>query len=322
MVSRLQTIISRQKGRIIPVSDIKDVPGLRAERDNLIWVDIDRPTEDDLKWLSDSFGFHDLALEDAAKQKQRAKVETFDDHFFIVAHGVKPGQKRPLDLIELYLFVGANYLVSIRHEPFLPLDDLLKNAGASRYLSRGPDFLLYAILDMAVDTYFPAMENLDDSIDKMDRKVLERPAKDDIERIMAVKKQLVFMRKHISPQRDVVNALISRGFPAINGETIIYFRDIYDHLMRLYDDVDFSRDQLTSQLDIYLSQVSNNLNDVMKRLTVFASIFMPITFLTGFFGMNFGYIQDRSPVWWIVITVFITVVAYGNYWWFKRRNWL
>ncbi|MDP1808653.1 MAG: magnesium/cobalt transporter CorA [Actinomycetota bacterium] len=315
-------IISRQKDQIIHVSDRGDVAGLLADNENLIWIDIDRPTEDDLKWLSDTFGFHDLALEDVAKQRQRAKVETFDDHFFIVAHGVKPGQQRVLDIIELYLFVGANYLVSIRQEPFLPLDDLLKNRSESRYLRRGPDFLLYAILDMAVDTYFPAMERLDESIDKMDRKVLERPTKDDIERILAVKKQLVFMRKHISPQRDVINALISRDFPVISGETVIYFRDIYDHLMRLYDDIDFSRDQLTSQLDIYLSQVSNNLNDVMKRLTVFASIFMPITFLTGFFGMNFGYIQDRSPIWWLVITAFITVVAYGNYWWFKKRDWL
>ena len=318
----MKTIISRQKGRIIPVSDSGDVPGLMADNDNLTWIDLDKPTEDDFKWLSETFGFHDLALEDAAKQKQRAKVETYEDYFFIVAYGVKPGQNRAVDLIELYLFVGPNYLVSIRHEPFLPLDDLLGNGSQSRYLSRGPDFLLYAIMDMAVDTYFPAMERLDDSIDKLDRKVLERPAKDDIEHILAVKKQLVFMRKHISPQRDVVNALISRDFPAINGETVIYFRDIYDHLMRLYDDIDFSRDQLASQLDVYLSQVSNNLNEVMKRLTVFASIFMPITFITGFFGMNFGYIQDRSPGWWIVITAFIAVIAWGNYWWFKKRDWL
>lgn len=130
------------------------------------------------------------------------------------------------------------------------------------------------------------------------------------------------MRKHVSPQRDVVNALISRDFPAITSETVFYFRDIYDHLMRIYDDIDFSRDQLASQLDIYLSRVSDDLNQVMKRLTVFASIFMPITFITGFFGMNFGYIQDRSPGWWIVITLFIGAVAWGNYWWFKRRRWL
>lgn len=298
------------------------VPGLLAQKDNLIWVDIDGPTEGDLRWLSETFGFHDLALEDSAKQKQRSKVETFDDHFFVVAHGVKVGPSKAFDLIELHLFVGANYLVDIRYEQFAPLADLLENAGESRYLRQGPDFLLYAIMDMAVDTYFPAMESLDDAIDKMERKVLERPAKDDIEHILTVKKKLVFMRKHISPQRDVINALISRDFPAIKSETVLYFRDIYDHLMRLYDDVDFSRDQLTSQLDIYLSQVSNNLNAVMKRLTVFASIFMPITFITGFFGMNFGYIQDRSPGWWIVITVFIAVVAWGNYWWFKKRDWL
>jgi magnesium transporter len=163
---------------------------------------------------------------------------------------------------------------------------------------------------------------LDDAIDKLDRKVLENPDPDDIESIFNLKKRLVFMRKHISPQRDVVSALISRDFPVIRSETVLYFRDIYDHLMRLYDDIDFSRDQLMSQLDIHLSQVSNNLNEVMKRLTVFASIFMPITFITGFFGMNFGYIQGRSPVWWVVVSILLVVVAYGNYGWFKKQNWL
>lgn len=315
-------IISRQDGRIIPISDRGAVPGLLARENDLIWVDIDRPNADDLTWLGETFGFHPLALEDAGKQRQRAKVETFDDHFFVVVHGVKPGQRRALDLIELYLFVGPNYLVDIRHEAFEPLEQLVKDAGDSRYLKQGPDFLLYGLMDMAIDTYFPMMEAIDNAIDKMDRKVLEKPAKDDIERIFDLKKQLVFMRKHISPQRDVVNALISRDFPAIKAETVFYFRDIYDHLMRIYDDIDFSRDQITGQMDIYLSQVSNNLNAVMKRLTVFASIFMPITFITGFFGMNFGYIQDRSPVWWIFITLFIGVVAWLNYWWFKRRNWL
>ena len=315
-------ILSRQKGRIVPVTERAAVRGLAADKDNLIWVDLNRPTQDDLQWLSDTFGFHDLALEDANKQKQRSKVETFDDHFFVVAHGVRPHQKSALDLIELHFFVGANYLVDIRHDQFEPLEHLLENAAQSRYLQQGPDFLLYALMDMAIDTYFPAMDRIDDAIDQMDRKLLETPAKDDIERISGLRKQLVFMRKHVSPQRDVVNALISRDFPAITSETVFYFRDIYDHLMRIYDDIDFSRDQLASQLDIYLSRVSNNLNQVMKRLTVFASIFMPITFITGFFGMNFGYIQDRSPVWWVVITVFIVAVAWGNFWWFGRRKWL
>lgn len=315
-------IISRQHGQIVPVTDRAAVRGLLAQSDNLVWVDLYRPTVDDLQWLSDNFGFHALALEDATKQKQRSKVETFDDHFFVVAHGVKPSKKHALDLVELHFFVGANYLVSIRHDSFEPVDDLITNAATSRYLQRGPDFLLYALMDMAIDTYFPAMDKIDDAIDQMDRKLLETPARDDIERISGLRKQLVFMRKHVSPQRDVVNALISRDFPTITTETVFYFRDIYDHLMRIYDDIDFSRDQLASQLDIYLSRVSNNLNQVMKRLTVFASIFMPITFITGFFGMNFGYIQDRSPVWWVVITLVIGAVAWGNYWWFKRRQWL
>lgn len=315
-------IISRQHGQIVPVTDRAAVRGLLAERDNLIWVDLYRPSQDDLRWLRETFGFHDLALEDAVKQKQRSKVEMFEDYFFVVTHGVRPRQGHALSPIELHFFVGANYLVDIRHDSFEPLEDLLKNAAQSRYLQQGPDFLLYALMDMAIDTYFPAMDKIDDAIDRMDRKLLEAPANDDIERISALRKQLVFMRKHISPQRDVVNALISRDFPAITSETVFYFRDIYDHLMRLYDDIDFSRDQLASQLDIYLSRVSNNLNQVMKRLTVFASIFMPITFITGFFGMNFGYIQDRSPGWWMVVTVFIAAVAWFNYWWFRRRQWL
>ncbi len=318
----MTTIISRQNQAIAPVSDRGAVPGLLRDPANLVWIDLNQPGSEELNWLSETFGFHDLALEDAAKQKQRSKVEIFDDHFFIVAHGVKPGQKRPLDIIELHMFVGTNYLVDIRYERFEPIEHLLTDAAESRYLSAGPDFLLYALLDMVVDTYFPATEKVDEAIDKLDRNVLEKPDKADIERIFSLKKQLVFMRKHIGPQRDVVNALISRDFPVVKNETVFYFRDIYDHLMRLYDDIDFSRDQLMGELDIYLSQVSNNLNEVMKRLTVFASIFMPITFITGFFGMNFGYIQDRNPIWWVFVSAGIAAVAWGNYWWFKKQKWL
>lgn len=322
VVGGMMTIISRQQGQIIPVSDRNAVSGLLADKDNLVWIDFDRPTEKDLQWLSATFSFHDLALEDASKQNQRSKVEIYDNYFFIVAHGVKPGRKKSVSLIELYFFVGENFLVNIRHEPFAPLEHLLKNASESRYLRQGPDFLLYALMDAAIDTYFPAMEKIDEDIDKLDRKVLENPSKDDIESIFKLKKHLIFLRKHISPQRDVINALISRDFPVIRSGTVFYFRDIYDHLMRLYDDIDFSRDQLIGQLDIHLSQVSNNLNEVMKRLAVFASIFMPITFLTGYFGMNFGYIQNRSPWWWAVVSTLLAVVAVGNYWWFKKRNWL
>jgi magnesium transporter len=318
----MMKIISRQNGQIVPVSERAEVRGLLADKDNLVWIDIDHPTEEDMKWLSATFSFHDLALEDAFKQKQRSKVETFDNYFFIVAHAVKLGRRKAIDVIELHCFVGDNFLVDIRHAGFEPLENMMNSAADSRYLHQGSDFLLYAILDMAVDTYFPVMEKLDDAIDKLDRKVLENPDPDDIESIFNLKKRLVFMRKHISPQRDVVSALISRDFPVIRSETVLYFRDIYDHLMRLYDDIDFSRDQLMSQLDIHLSQVSNNLNEVMKRLTVFASIFMPITFITGFFGMNFGYIQGRSPVWWVVVSILLVVVAYGNYGWFKKQNWL
>lgn len=173
-------IISRQHGQIVPVTDRATVRGLIADKDNLLWIDLSRPTQDDLQWLSDTFGFHALALEDATKQKQRSKVETFDDYFFVVAHAVKPSKKHALDLVELHFFVGADYLVSIRHDSFEPLENLLKSADQSRYLQQGPDFLLYALMDMAIDTYFPAMDKIDDAIDRMDRKLLEAPARDDI----------------------------------------------------------------------------------------------------------------------------------------------
>ena len=315
-------IFCRQNGTVARVADRDAVAGLVADKTNLIWVDMERPTDEDVAWLGRTFGFHDLALEDAYKQRQRAKIETFEDHFFVVAHAAKPTAARTHDLTELHFFVGPNYVVDVRREPFRPIEELAAAAAESRYLKRGPDFLFYYLMDAAVDTYFPAMEKIDDAIDKLDRKVLERPGREDVEQIFKIKKQLVFWRKHISPQRDVVNALVSRDFPIITSDTVLYFRDIYDHLMRLYDDIDFSRDQLISELDIYLSQVSNNLNEVMKRLTVFASIFMPITFLTGFFGMNFGYIQDRSPWWWPVVALMMLAVAVMNYLWFKRRKWL
>lgn len=318
-------IICRQKDSISAGANRANVKSLVADEKNLLWIDLNKPTNEELEWLYSVFGFHHLAIEDTAKQSQRPKVEAFDNHFFLVAHAIKPGRRRHFELIELYFFVGPNYLVSIRHEPFKVLDDLIGSASESRYLKRGPDFLLYAILDAAVDTYFPAMDKVDDAIDKLETRILDRPSKEAVAELFGLKQQLVFMRKLVGPQRDVINALTVRDFPNIAPDTVFYFRDIYDHLIRIYDMIDSYRDLISGALDIYLSTVSIHLNEVMKRLTVFATVFMPITFITGVFGMNFGIMPqvqyDSGWLWWLSV-VFMGLVAGGNYYWFSKRKWL
>ena len=229
--------------------------------------------------------------------------------------------------IEIDMFVGPNYLVSLHSVEFSPVSQLIdiSRKGEGRFLKKGSDLLLYSLVDAAVDTFFPFLERIDDRIDSLEDEVLSNPSQAAMNEIFGLKKELVFLRKLTGPQREIVNTLTSRDYVNINEETIVYFRDIYDHLVRIYDMLDSYRDLMSGALDVYLSTVSNRLNLIMQRLTIFAAIFMPITFITGVFGMNFRYapqiLYDRGYMfYWTLLAM--AIVAGANIWWFRRNKWM
>lgn len=291
--------------------------------DSFFWIDVDQPNEADYAILRDVFEFHPLAVEDSEKFGQRAKLDDYGDFVFIVVYGAVPDDDR---LVEVHCFYNERFLVTVRRDEAPAF-----TAVRQRYVQRqravdDPGQLLYRIVDGLVDSFFPILADFDERIEAIQDEAFLNATEAQLQEIFKLKRLLVGMRKAIAPQRDVF-ASLSGGvaqLPGLTEEDEHYFRDIYDHLIRISDLIDTYRDLLTGAMDVYLSMVSNRLNSVMKQLTVMATVFLPLTFVTGFFGQNFGWMVDniKSPGMFLGLGIGIevaTVVALFTL--FKKRGW-
>lgn len=288
------------------------------------WLDLggmDENTADRL--LLDTFGFHQLAVEDAEHFGQRPKIDPYDDFTLIVVYGVTTGGQ----LVEVHCFYTENYLVTVHRAACPELADLAKQ------LQQRPDsrpdhvMLLYRVVDTLIDGYFPVLADLDDRIDELEDAILQRPTDQQLGQLFDMKRSLIALRKVVTPQRDMLaSALSGTGvLPGMTPDAERYFRNLYDHLIRISDLLDSYRDLMSGVLDTHLSTVSNRLNVVMKQLTIIATIFLPLGFLTGFFGQNFAWMVDRLnslPVFLGVGIVLPIVVAVALVVAFRRRGWL
>jgi magnesium transporter len=273
--------------------------------------------------LRDTFGFHPLAIEDAEHFGQRPKLDSYDGYALLVVYGATPAG----ELVEVHCFYTENYLVTVHHDPCLDLvtlaDRLRKQGGGH------PDhvMLLYRVVDALVDGYFPVLASLDDQIDELEDEILQRPTEQQLGRLFDMKRSLIALRKVVTPQRDMFATLLSGAdvLPGMTPDAERYFRDLYDHLIRISDLVDSYRDLTSGALDTHLSTVSNRLNVVMKQLTIIATIFLPMSFLTGFFGQNFAWMVNRLttlPVFLVVGVGLQLLTAAALLVMFRRRGWL
>jgi magnesium transporter len=293
------------------------------DKGELLWLDLYRPDADELGMLATVFGIHQLALTDAAKFGQRPKLEDYDDFTQLVAYGVEEGSD---DLVEVHFFYSARYLVTVRHgdcEAFAEARSRL----AHRAKPIGRLLLMHHILDGLTDTFFPVLSSFDDRIDELQDEIFAKPTDQQLSELFNRKRWLIGVRKVITPQRDLVASLVDgvAELPGMTREIERYFRDLYDHLIRVSDLVDSYRDLLTDSMDAYLSTVSNRLNVVMKQLTVIATIFLPLAFLTGFFGQNFSWMVVRlgglGPFLVLGLGSELAVVV-AMLILFRRRGWL
>lgn len=299
-------------------------------RSGLTWLDLDTPTPEDLEVLRQAYGFHPLALEDCAHLDQRPKVEEFGDHTFLVMQtfGCQTEKVRELVMYELHAFLGGNYLVTVHDGPVPAVDHVWERARADHsVLSRGVDYIYYLVADSMVDTGFPIIDRVSDELEDIESRVLDDPRRDDFARVLEIKRTLVAMRKVLSPQRDMVSMLARRGDPRVSERTALYFRDVYDHLVRLTETIEANRDLLSNSLDAYLSSVSNRTNEVMKHLTVLSAVFLPLSFIVGFFGQNFAALfgvlgWENSRTLNLVMSLSCLAVPAVMLLWFKRKGWL
>jgi magnesium transporter len=288
------------------------------------WLDLYRPDAEALSMLRDLFQFHPLSVEDARHFGQRPKFEEFDDFVFLVVFGANADKD---GLVEVHCFLSDNFLVTVHHDDCPPFEELRQRAASERVPGSRAAMILYAVVDALVDSFFPEMARLDDRIDQLENGVVQKPDDAQLQEIFRLKRRLVTWRKVITPERDLFTRLVTgvAKLPGMTAETERYYRDVYDHLIRISDLVDSYRDLLTGAMDVYLSTVSNRLNEVMKRLTIVATVFMPLTWITGFFGMNFGRLVLNITGWpafliFGLATQVAAVIAMIIV--FRRRGWM
>jgi len=263
---------------------------LALKENRLLWLDLQDTDDETLTLLREVFKLHPLAIEDAKEFHQRPKVEDYDDFVSLVVYGAR-GLDEPL--VEVHCFYAEHFLVSVHR------DEMPAIADACHTLGRLPTdrrlVALYRLLDTLVDTMFPYLAAMDDRIDDLQDQIFENPKEEQLAAVFVLKRQVVDMRKMVTPQRDMVASMLTQviPIPGMTAESERYVRDLYDHLIRISDQVDGLRDLLSGSLDAYMSMVSNRLNDVMKQLTIIATVFLPLSFLTGFFGQNFSWLVSR-----------------------------
>jgi magnesium transporter len=302
------------------------------DKKGLLWVDFSgEPNQTCEPILLDVFDFHPLAVEDALQETHTPKVDDWGDYLYIVLGALvyeKTAGDGALHLHELDVFLGKNFVVTHHDEPITAIDQMWSACQRdTRHTQNGADHLLYRILDFLVAAYMPIVEKLDDEIDDIEDQVFNKPTTETLQHIFTLKRSLLTMRRVITPQREVVNKLARDDYQIIDLHDRVFFRDVYDHLVRLQDLNESMRDMLSGTLDIYLSVVNNRLNDVMKTLTVITTLFMPISFIAGFFGMNFFEpvahltLWTGIPVFLIMLLLTIATPAIMLSW-MRRRMWL
>lgn len=306
---------------------------------SLLWLDVVRPDPDDVAALHEIFELHPLAVEDLTDFGQRPKVEDFGNLIYLVSYGIAGpvGEGKDIDITELgvtevHCFYSESFLVTVRHDGCHSLETMRDRAGLPGMRLTGATrptrlILLHNILHSLSDSFFPALSDLDDRIDELQEQMFAKPTNDQLAGLFGMQRWLVHVRKLISPQRDMIASLVSGMviLPGMTAESDPYLRDLYDHLIRISDMIDSYRDLLSNAMSAYLSMVSNNLNQVMKQLTIMATIFLPLSFLTGFFGQNFAWLVGRlgSLTTFIGLGLGTEVLAVGGlFWLFRRRGWI
>ncbi len=302
-----------------------DISELRIAEGNIVWADVSDPTSDDFDELAEEFGFHPLSIEDCRNEHQRPKIEEFPGYYFIVLYEAQlAGSHDRLELRELNIFLGKNYLVTVHSRPIRAIDTAARLW--PEWIDRaeeGAGLLAYLLIDAIVDDYLPLLDIVSEHMDELEDSIFGEWRAEVIEEIFSVKKKLLYLRRSITPLRDVFNTMLRREQPIFPREIHIYFQDVFDHLIRVADTIDTLRDMLSSTMDAYLSVSGNRMNKIMKRLTSVATILMSVTLIAGIYGMNFGLMPElRWRYGYVFALSSMLVVGLALYWYLKKADWI
>jgi magnesium transporter len=308
------------------VDSVEEAFSLR-DKSSVMWLNIDGVHQPEIiEQVGKSFGLHPLVAEDIASTGQRPKMEEFDDYIFVVLRMLRfDGEENETKTEQISMILGPDFVVSFQEREGDVFDTirerLRSNKGRIRKL--GADYLAYALIDAIVDNYFMILEKLGEAIEDIEDRLVTNPTSETLQTIHDLKREMIFLRKSVWPLREVINRMERSESPLINKSTFVYLRDVYDHTIQVMDAVETFRDMLSGMLDIYLSSVSNRMNEVMKVLTVIATIFIPLTFVAGIYGMNFKYMPELDQAWsYPAILILMLVVALVMVVYFRRKKWI
>ncbi len=286
---------------------------------SVVWIDVLGPDEQVMESVARRFDLHPLAVEDCLHYPQRPKLDTYEHGLFLIWLIPEQVADDGLNLRELDVFIGQDFLVTVHRERLDAIDRVA--AEAERVLPRGSDWTLHAIIDIAVDSVFPILDALSDTLEELEDRMLESAEREHLHGLYAARRLLVALHKVVGSERDVLRGLV-REEALVSAEAYRYFQDIGDHLARVEDGVETYRDVASGAMDIYLSAVSNRLNVIMKQLTIVATIFMPLTWISGIYGMNFQYMPELEWRYgYAAVMVGMLVIAAGMLAFVRRRGW-
>ena len=297
------------------------------DKPTVTWMNVDGLHQVEiLEKLGECYGLHPLVLEDILNTDQRPKMEDYGEYIYIVLKALDYNDKsNEIETEQISLILGSNFVFSFQEregDTFDPIRERIRN-GKGRIRSMGADYLAYALVDSIVDNYFIILEKLGEKIEFLEDKLVSHPTPETLQTIHHLRREMIFLRKAVWPLREVINSLERGESSLVKESTRLYLRDVYDHTIQTIDTIETYRDMVSGMLDIYLSSVSNRLNSVMKVLTIIATIFMPLTFLAGVYGMNFKYMPELGwrlgyPfIWLIMIGIGVLMLIF-----FRKKKWL
>ncbi len=291
---------------------------------SVIWADVTDPQDQDFDDLAREFGFHPLAIEDCRHPHQRPKIDEYSGYYFIVLYEASLNEDHQLELRELNIFLGPNYIVTVHSQTIRAIEAARKHWQSRTDLAeRRTGIVTYLMIDTIVDEYLSLLDRLSDRLEDLEEHIFDDFHPEALEEIFRVKKQLLFMRRAVSPVREIFNMLLKRDQPIFSRETLMYFQDVYDHLIRVVEAIDTLREIVGSTMDAYLSVSGNRLNKVMKQLTSISAILMSITLISSIYGMNFQFMPELGTRYGYVGALsFMLVIGIALYFYFRRINWL
>lgn len=321
----MKSLVLCQNGQFHTNLSPHEISDHLANSKNIVWLDITDPDESDTEVLRAEFGAHPMAIEDAFSDNHRPKIDIYAEHYFMIFYAAQLNpEDETIQLQEINLLVGKNYLVSLHKGPIRQINETLARwQSPISPIKNKVGALLYALLDAIVDDYFPLMDSIAERTDDLEDKIFNKFSEETIQTIFGLKRELLALRRMIAPQRDVINVLLRREIAIFTREETIYLQDVYDHLVRVVESVESYRDLLSSALDSFLSVQSNKLNQVVKLLTITSIILMSNSLIAGIYGMNFEFMPELGWEYGYPLAIgMMGVVSVALLLFFKRIKWL